>query len=165
VKMKKDNVIKVLLAGTAFTSVGISGYYTFAKSSPEAELNLKTTNPVSSTNAVANSQAVTTTVAANQVASVAGGQYKDGTYTGKAVSNSHGEIQLSITVTGGKISNVEMITYPTAGRSQAINTRAIPQYVESVIAEQSADISLVSGATETHEAFTGSLQDAINQAK
>lgn len=162
--MKKDNVIKVLLTGTVFASVGLSGYYTFAKTSPEAELPMKAATSTTNNNSAANS-AVTTTVASNQVASVNTGQYKDGTYTGKAVSNSHGDIQLSITVTGGKITDVTMITYPTRGRSQSINSQAIPQYVESVIAEQSAEISLISGSTETYEAFVGSLQDAVNQAK
>lgn len=164
--MKKDNVIKVLLMGTAFASVGISGYYTFLKHSPESELQLNMASVTNNATSTDNNQtAVLTSVSSDQVSRVGGGLYKDGIYTGKAVSNSHGDIQLSITVSGGVITHVEMLTYPTRGRSQAVNTRAIPQYVASVLEEQSADISLVSGATETYEAFTGSLQDAINQAK
>ena len=91
--------------------------------------------------------------------------YKDGTYTGASTSTEWGDVQLQITVSSGKITNISALTYPNdEGKSVAINQEAIPAYTKEAISNQSADIQAISGATETYKGFTGSLQDAINQA-
>jgi uncharacterized protein with FMN-binding domain len=90
----------------------------------------------------------------------------DGTYTGELVSTNRGDVQVQITVSAGTISTVTAITYPSeTQQSRSISARVIPTYEQEAVTAQSADIKLVSGATETYTGFTGSLQDAINQAE
>ncbi|EOT45930.1 MULTISPECIES: FMN-binding protein [Enterococcus] len=91
--------------------------------------------------------------------------YKDGTYTGSSTSTRWGDVQVQITIQNGVLSNVDVLSYPTNDRkSQMINQQALPTYKQEAIDAQSSSIQLVSGATETYNGFTGSLQDALNQA-
>lgn len=51
-------------------------------------------------------------------------------------------------------------------KSHALNTTAVAQLRAEALEAQSADeLDLVTGATVTAQAFIGSLQDAINQAR
>lgn len=89
----------------------------------------------------------------------------DGTYTSVATPNEYGEVQLQVTVSGGRITDIAAIAYPNhTSRSQGISAQAIPQLIDRAISAQSSDIQFVSGATETSTAFANSLQDAINQS-
>jgi uncharacterized protein with FMN-binding domain len=85
-----------------------------------------------------------------------------------------GQLQVVITVkktTVGKkvtrkITALSVPVYPaSSGRSQYISSNAIPILRSEVLGAQSANIDLVSGATDTSEAFVGSLQAAIVKAK
>lgn len=89
----------------------------------------------------------------------------DGTFTGSPTSTRYGPVQVQITVTGGKIVDVQAVEYPTDNsRDRQINERAIPQLVSETLNAQSADIHLVSGATYTSQGYRDSLQSAIDQA-
>lgn len=89
----------------------------------------------------------------------------DGTFTGSATSTRYGPVQVQITVTGGKIVDVQAVEYPTDNsRDRQINERAIPQLVSETLNAQSADIHFVSGATYTSQGYLDSLQSAIDQA-
>ena len=96
--------------------------------------------------------------------SASSGELQDGTYTSVASPNAYGEIQLQVTVKGGRITDIATIKMPTHGRSQSVNAQAIPELTDRAISAQSAEIQFVSGATETSTAFVNSLQDAINQS-
>lgn len=90
---------------------------------------------------------------------------KDGTYTGSVISTNRGDFRVDATVSGGKLTSINVAEYPQDPTSQSINAQAIPVYVKEALAAQSSQIQLVSGATETYNGFTGSLQNAINQAR
>ena len=76
-----------------------------------------------------------------------------------------GDVQVRITVSGGKVTAVDAVQYPQDNpTSSSINAQVIPIYVKEALAAQSSSIQVVSGATETYDGFTGSLQDAIAQA-
>lgn len=91
---------------------------------------------------------------------------KDGTYTGELISTNRGDVQVQMTVSSGKIASLDVIEYPQDNpNSQSINENALPIYTQAALEAQSASIDLVSGASETYKGFTGSLQDAINQAQ
>ncbi|MGN6324544.1 FMN-binding protein [Pseudolysinimonas sp.] len=98
-------------------------------------------------------------------ASSSGSGLKDGSYTGKSVQTQYGEIQVAVTVSGGKITDV---TTPTLqaydGRSQRINSQAAPMLKQEVLQAQSAKVSMISGATYTSEGYLTSLQSALDQA-
>ena len=80
----------------------------------------------------------------------------DGVYTA-SVDGLHDKIEVSITVAGGKIENIEI----TGGRdSMLITDEQLAEYVGAIIASQSADVDIVSGATVDCQA----IGTAIGQA-
>lgn len=92
--------------------------------------------------------------------------YKDGTYTGPVEDAFYGNVQVQTTISGGKITDVQFLKYPhDALRSMAINTIAMPNLKQEAIIAQNAQVDVVSGATDTSNAFIQSLQSALVQAK
>ncbi|MGQ7336501.1 FMN-binding protein [Streptococcus suis] len=89
----------------------------------------------------------------------------DGTYSGAVTSTNRGDYQVQMTVAGGVISDISILQFPNDNpRSQDINDSALPTYTAEAISNQSAQVNQISSATEAYNGFTGSLQDAINQA-
>ena len=92
-------------------------------------------------------------------------QYKDGTYTGSVADAFYGNVQVSVTISGGKITTVNFLQYPNDRQTSIeINQQAIPFLQQEAIQAQSANVQIVSGATFTSQAFVQSLQAALNQA-
>ncbi|WP_341579883.1 FMN-binding protein [Microbacterium schleiferi] len=90
----------------------------------------------------------------------------DGTYTGDAVRTRYGNVQVQITISGGVITDVQVPQYPNNDRKdQQINARALPILISETTDTQSADISMVSGATYTSDGYIQSLQSALDQAQ
>lgn len=88
-----------------------------------------------------------------------------GTYTGEAVQTEWGLVQVRITVENGQITAAEAIQYPDENpKDQQINAYAVPRLNAAAVAEQSADIDAISGATVTSNGYVQSLQSAIDQA-
>jgi len=95
----------------------------------------------------------------------ASGSSADGTYTGDAAATRYGDVQVQITVSGGKITAAEAIQYPNSDRhDQQINAYAIPILNSEAVDAQSANIDAVSGATVTSDGYITSLQSAIDAA-
>ena len=87
------------------------------------------------------------------------------TYTGSVAQTRWGPVQVSITVTNGKITDVAVPTYPhDNGRDQEINAYALPVLRSETLSAQSADIDTVSGATVTSDGYLQSLQAALDAA-
>jgi uncharacterized protein with FMN-binding domain len=88
-----------------------------------------------------------------------------GTYAGSVVQTRWGPIQVTITVAGGKITDVAVPTYPSGNpRDQEINAYALPVLRQAVLDAQSAQIDTVSGATVTSDGYKQSLQAALDAA-
>jgi uncharacterized protein with FMN-binding domain len=93
------------------------------------------------------------------------GQYKNGSYTGSEADAQWGNIQVKITIQNGRLTNVQFLEYPNhRDRSVEINNYAMPQLSSEAISAQSAQVDVISGATDTSEAFMQSLGDALSQA-
>jgi uncharacterized protein with FMN-binding domain len=102
---------------------------------------------------------------ATPVPAVASG-YKDGTYTGDPADAFYGNIQVQATINGGKITNVTFLQYPNdRGQSIEINQQADPILAQEAIQAQNAQVDVVSGATDSSQAFVQSLQSALDKAK
>ncbi|HTR18501.1 MAG TPA: FMN-binding protein [Candidatus Paceibacterota bacterium] len=94
------------------------------------------------------------------------GQYIDGSYTGSVADAYYGNVQVQATVSGGKLIDVTFLQYPNdRGTSRYINGQAMPLLVQEAIQAQSANVSGVSGASDTSAAFRQSLGAALAQAK
>ncbi|GAA4591131.1 uncharacterized protein with FMN-binding domain [Actinoplanes octamycinicus] len=91
------------------------------------------------------------------------GGLKSGTYKGKAAQNPYGTVQVTIKVSGGKISSANA-TYPKAGYSGTINPDAVSKLNQATLKAQSADVDTVSGATLTSGSYKTSLQAALDAA-
>jgi uncharacterized protein with FMN-binding domain len=87
------------------------------------------------------------------------------TYSGSVAQTRWGPVQVSITVTGGKITDVSVPVYPNGnGRDQEINAYALPVLRQETLAAQNANIDTVSGATVTSDGYLQSLQAALDAA-
>jgi uncharacterized protein with FMN-binding domain len=87
------------------------------------------------------------------------------TYTGSVAQTRWGPVQVSITVTDGKITDVGVPVYPNGnGRDQEINAYALPVLRQETLSAQSAQIDTVSGATVTSDGYLQSLQAALDAA-
>jgi len=82
-------------------------------------------------------------------------------YAGPTENTQYGEVQVTITVSGGKITNA-VGSLPDGGDSIAAN--AISNLDGEVVSAQSASIQAVSGATYTSDGYIASLQSAVDQA-
>ena len=91
--------------------------------------------------------------------------YKDGQYTGSVTDAFYGNIQVRVTIQGGKIAGVDFLQYPNdRPESVNINQQAMPFLQQEAIKAQSAHVDSVSGATDTSQAFTESLSAALSKA-
>lgn len=87
-----------------------------------------------------------------------------GTFTGPLAANPYGDVQVQITVQGGKIVDVKALAMPTGGHSGRISNYVEPILRSQALAAQSARINGVSGASYTSQAYAESLQGALDQA-
>lgn len=88
------------------------------------------------------------------------------TVLGSAVDTRWGPVQVQLSIAGHKVVGVKTPQYPNhKQRSQEINTRALPLYRDEVLTLQSAQIDIVSGATDTWSGYSLSLQAALDDAK
>ena len=94
------------------------------------------------------------------------GQYVDGIYTGNSVDVYYGYVQVQAMVSGGRLASVSFLSYPNdRSTSRYINGQAMPQLESEAIQAQSANVSGVSGASDTSVGFRESLGNALAQAK
>jgi uncharacterized protein with FMN-binding domain len=86
-------------------------------------------------------------------------------FTGDAAQTQYGIVQVRITVSGKKITNVALVQLTAFdGRSQEINYQAAPILLHETLQAQSANINSVSGASYTSAGYAQSLQSAIDKA-
>ena len=92
-------------------------------------------------------------------------KYTDGTFVGNTYDAYYGSVQVSVTITSGKITAVKFLQYPnTHSTSVYINQQAMPYLQQEAIQAQSANVQLISGATYTSQAFIQSLSSALAKA-
>ena len=91
--------------------------------------------------------------------------YKDGTYTGTTVTHRYGSVTVTVTISGGKITNVSAQALDGGDRrSQSIDSQAVPMMKTEVLSANSAKVSTIGGATYTTTAYITSLQSALAKA-
>lgn len=94
------------------------------------------------------------------------GQYRDGSYAGSVQDAYYGNIQVQAIISSGKLTDVQFLQYPNDNRtSLSINSQALPILRDEAVQAQSANIDIVSGASESSPAFISSLASALSHAK
>lgn len=117
--------------------------------------------PIADTkNSTGQTVATTSTNTNNQPA------YKDGSYISPVVDAYYGNLQVKAIIKNGLLTDVQFIDYPQKNENDImINNRAMPILKTEAITAQSAQVNIVSGATQTSEAFQQSLAAALAMAK
>ena len=83
-------------------------------------------------------------------------------YIGVGVSEIGGEVKVKVTMDGDKIAKIDVISHKeTAG----ISDPALAKIPEAIIAANSTEVDVVSGATKTSEALIAAVNDALAQIK
>jgi uncharacterized protein with FMN-binding domain len=81
------------------------------------------------------------------------------------VSTRYGPVQLKLTISGGKITDIQAVQLPSQDpKDVEINNYAAPILRQSALSAQSASINVVSGATYTSEGYMQALQSALDSA-
>ena len=147
-------VVNFKVAEPATTVAAVPSTTTSTASAP-------TTTTQTTTAPTATTQTSTTTGTSSSSSSAA---YADGSYTGTAVNEPWGTFQVQVTVSGGQVAAVTLVSEPTDRHSSSINSYAVPQLTQEALAAQSAQIDMVSGATWTSRSYVTSLQAALDDA-
>jgi len=88
-----------------------------------------------------------------------------GTFKGETSQTRWGPVQVQVTLTDGKITDVTTLQYPNGDRkSLNISNQVIPWLQDEVLQIQSAQINGISGATYTSGGFKASLASALQKA-
>lgn len=87
-----------------------------------------------------------------------------GTFTGPVVPTRFGDVQVRVTVAGGRVTDISVLRMPDDRvRSAEISRYVTPVLRSEAIQAQSAHIDVISGATYTSEAYAESLEGALQQ--
>lgn len=151
----KKLVVSVLI-------IGVFLVYSLLHNRSSASV-LSSTIPTGSTSP-ASASSTNTTV--GNATGAPGSLYKDGSYTGAVTDAQWGYVQVHVVIQNGKMANVQFLQYPhDRNRSVEINGYADPQLIQEAIQAQSARVDIITGATDSSEAFIQSLSDALSQAQ
>uniref|UniRef100_A0AAU2A9Z3 FMN-binding protein n=1 Tax=Streptomyces sp. NBC_00093 TaxID=2975649 RepID=A0AAU2A9Z3_9ACTN len=148
--MKKSHPFRRVMLASAATVSGI--------------VLLLTLKPSSDPGSAQAAGALPQQTSAAQESAQGGATAKDGTFTGDVVDTQYGEVQVRITVSGGKITKAEAVKAPSGGQSTAISGNAIPKLNAEAVAASTADIDAISGASYTSAGYGKSLQSALDKA-
>lgn len=131
------NVKQVIPApGADEISIAVNGIYGFSNGEQQQE----TSSSISASNTV----------------------YKDGTYTGVGNSTIGGNIQVTVNVSGGKVSSVSVNSH---NETPSIGGVAFETLSNQAVAANSHEVDNISGATETVKGFISAMQDALAKAQ
>ncbi|MBO4108028.1 FMN-binding protein [Streptococcus suis] len=157
----KKKITALVLSFVALVTAAYSGFLLFFQSNSQEATDTNVSQQASSSTPTASSTSATSSSASAE----SNGSMTDGTYTGAVTSTDRGDYQVQITVSGGVMMDITILAYPSDNpTSESINAGALPTYEAEALESQSADVNAISGATEAFKGFTGSLQDALDQA-
>lgn len=164
----KSSITKYLVGGAIVTV--FAAYVIFTSNQNNTSVILPSLTP-SNTTPVSSSPSSSspTTQAAGSASGTPPttiGSYKDGTYTGAVTDAFYGNLQVVATIQGGQLADIKFPTYPNnGGHTLQLSQNDLPILKQEAITAQSANVNIVSGATQTSQAFEQSLASALTQAK
>jgi len=165
--MNKSSITKYVIAGVVVLAFVAYLIFSNKNSTPVATAPMgtpSTTGPTSTPSTIPPSGNPPTGSTTTPTTATTG-QYKDGTYTGSVADAFYGNLQVSVTIQGGAITDVTFLQAPSGGNSSVVSAMAEPALKTEAIAAQSANVNTVSGATQDSTAFNQSLAVALAQAK
>ena len=145
-----------VLTATAGGLVLLANFHTSpAAPASTAATGTTATPPPTSPTSSSPSSSTTTTTSASETRVV----------DGPVASNEYGDVQVRVTMQGGRIVDVQALQLPEdRSRSASISNYSGPILRREALQAQSAHIHVVSGATYTSESYAESLQGALDKA-
>ncbi|MFW6238112.1 MAG: FMN-binding protein [Halanaerobiales bacterium] len=97
--------------------------------------------------------------------SISAAEYEDGRYVGY-VPDDHGDVVVEVGITNGEIFEVNIVNPVKSENNYEYEegVEAFREYPAKVLAQQSANIDIVSGATSSYEQYNEALQMALDIA-
>lgn len=97
---------------------------------------------------------------------ISGKTFKDGTYTGETADAFYGMMQVQLVVSGGKITDIKFLQFPDKpGHTTEVSNESLPLLKQEAIQKQGTPVDVISGATQTSDAFNQSLASALSKAQ
>ncbi len=151
---------------SALTVAAFIAYALFARSDTSAVATPSVSSSSQEPRPVTKSTASTDPQPSSPSTANASATYKDGVYTGDAADAYYGFVQIRASVQNGKLTDVAFLRYPNDRQtSLMINRQVMPMLHQEAIAAQTARVDIISGATDTSQAFIQSLGSALIQAR
>jgi uncharacterized protein with FMN-binding domain len=135
------------------TDNAVTNNSTAASASQSTETNLDTTTDANSATIDANSTSESSSSTATDT-----GSYTDGTYTGTG-TGFRGDTEVSVTVEGGKISDITINSYQD---DRQYFNRAQSTIISEIIEAQDVNVTAVSGATFSSNGIMEAVANALN---
>jgi uncharacterized protein with FMN-binding domain len=152
--MKRKHPLRRIVLGTAATVAGVVAL--LALKQPSGGQTVAAPPP-------GEAPPVAAATAPPGAAGAAGAQGGSQTVTGDVVDTQYGPVQVSLTMSGGKITAAQAVKTPDSGpRSAQIAKDSIPKLNQQAVS--AAKVDTVSGATYTSEGYSASLQSALDKA-
>jgi uncharacterized protein with FMN-binding domain len=158
-----------VLSATAVGVVAVLSFRTHALSPSTAASGTTTvvsgaTPKTKTSTATSSGRSGATTMGSGTVSTSTSTTSLSGTATGTAEETRYGTVQVRVTVSAGRITDVAAVELTaTDPHSQQINAEAVPVLRRQVLDTQSAHIDGVSGATFTSDGYEASLQSALDK--
>jgi uncharacterized protein with FMN-binding domain len=166
--VRKRAVAASVLASMGILTVGwqIGSATVVASTSTTTTTSGGTTSGTSGTSSTSGTSGSSGTSSSGSTTTTTSTGLKDGTYTGASEQTRFGNVQVKVTISGGKITEVTALHLTDQEqRSVQISNYAAPILRQEVLASQSASVSNVNGATYTTDGYLASVQSALDQAK
>ncbi len=158
----KSSITKYIIGAIV---VAVIAAYAIFSSNSQNNGQLAIIPPLPSLPSTSSSSSSGGSTASGSASSSGTGQYKDGTYTGSLADAFYGQLQVIAVIQGGKLSNITFPQYPSnPGHTIDESRTSLPVLAQEAVAAQSANVNIVSGATQTSQAFQQSLASALAQA-
>ena len=160
--------IVLFLSGTVTVVTLLFGYHTSTAGSlhqAAVAVDSSSSSAATSGNAASGGASSGSAGTAGSAGGSGGDSSSTRTVTGPTVQTQWGPVQVQLTVSGGTITDVSVLQYPSGNSmDQQINGYALPILVQRTLEAQSSQIDMVSGATVTSTGYLQSLQSALDSA-
>ena len=149
--------------------VGNIGITAYAASDNQSAVT-ETLSDATSNNTVADDEAAvppsvseeSTAASESTSASASVSGYVDGTYTGSGTGFHGATTTVSVTISGGQITDIETVS---TGDDSKYYTRAFSSISSEILSLQDSSVDTVSGATYSSKGIISAVEDALSQAK
>ncbi|MBI4313147.1 MAG: FMN-binding protein [Chloroflexi bacterium] len=92
--------------------------------------------------------------------------FNDGAFTGKPARTTYGNLQVQVVMHDGKIEDILTPEYPVrTPTSEKMSREIIPQLRAQALALQDWDVDVVSGATQTSQAFKKAMVYSLRESE